>query len=130
MRTVFTPRRRGFPNIPWMRRSVFPFRQPEKALRPESPDFGLWTLLFFPYITFMKLELPEYNYCPICGSPVQVTQREGRRRPVCTRCGHIIYVNPYPAACLVVIKDSKVLLTRRSIEPHFGEWCLPGGFLE
>ncbi len=78
----------------------------------------------------MKLELPEYNYCPICGAPVQVTQREGRRRPVCTRCGHIIYVNPYPAACLVVIKDSKVLLTRRSIEPHFGEWCLPGGFLE
>ncbi|MHB9030453.1 MAG: NUDIX domain-containing protein [Candidatus Latescibacterota bacterium] len=78
----------------------------------------------------MKLELPEYNYCPLCSAPVTVVHREGRHRPVCTRCGHIIYVNPYPAACLVVIRSSRALLTLRSIEPHQGEWCLPGGFLE
>jgi ADP-ribose pyrophosphatase YjhB (NUDIX family) len=78
----------------------------------------------------MKLELPEYNYCPICSAPVRVVHCEGRNRPVCTRCGHVVYVNPYPAACLVLVRDAQVLLTLRSIEPHSGEWCLPGGFLE
>ncbi len=78
----------------------------------------------------MKLELPEYLFCPVCAGTVRVVPSEGRLRPVCTRCGHIIYVNPYPAACLVVIRNGGVLLTRRAIEPHFGEWCLPGGFLE
>lgn len=78
----------------------------------------------------MKLELPEFSYCPVCAAPVRVVEREGRLRPVCTRCGHIIYVNPYPAACLTVVRDGRVLLVRRGIEPHFGEWCLPGGFLE
>ena len=78
----------------------------------------------------MELELPEFNHCPACGAPMRVAHHEGRRRPVCTRCGHIVYVNPYPAACLVVIRDSYLLLVRRSIEPHFGEWCLPGGFIE
>lgn len=41
-----------------------------------------------------------------------------------------LYVNPYPAACLVVLRKGKALLTLRSIEPRIGEWCLPGGFLE
>jgi len=78
----------------------------------------------------MELELPEFNHCPACGAPVRVMHREGRRRPVCTLCGRIVYVNPYPAACLVVFHGGGVLLVRRSIEPHFGEWCLPGGFIE
>ena len=77
-----------------------------------------------------KLELPEFNYCPICGKPVRVIHSEGRHRPVCTLCGHIIYVNPAPAAALVVLDSTRVLLTLRKYEPHRGEWCLPGGFLE
>lgn len=91
---------------------------------------GLSRVTAADYITPMKLELPEYHFCPLCAAPVRVVQSEGRHRPVCTRCGHIIYVNPYPAACLVVIREGRLLLTRRAIEPQFGEWCLPGGFLE
>jgi 8-oxo-dGTP diphosphatase len=78
----------------------------------------------------MNLSLPVFNFCPVCAAPVEVIPCEGRHRPVCTRCGHVIYVNPYPAACLVVLREGRVLLTLRSIEPHIGEWCLPGGFLE
>ena len=77
-----------------------------------------------------KLELPEFNYCPICGAPVRVIHREGRHRPVCMTCGHVVYVNPYPAAALVVLNNRQVLLTLRNSEPNYGEWCLPGGFLE
>lgn len=78
----------------------------------------------------MNLSLPVFNYCAKCAAPVAVIHHEGRERPVCNRCGYVNYVNPYPAACLVVLREGKALLTLRNIEPHSGEWCLPGGFLE
>ena len=78
----------------------------------------------------MKLELPEYRYCPQCGAQVELQNKEGRNRPVCSACGHIIYVNPIPAAALVVLEKNRALLTLRDVEPKMGEWCLPGGFLE
>ena len=78
----------------------------------------------------MKLELPDYNYCPLCGAPVNISHREGRERPVCGSCGHIIYINPFPAACQVVLNGRKVLLTLRASDPQKGMWCLPGGFIE
>jgi len=57
-------------------------------------------------------------------------QSEGRDRPVCSSCGKTIYVNPVPAAAVVVIRSGDVLITRRAMEPKKGEWCLPGGFIE
>lgn len=78
----------------------------------------------------MNVELPVFNYCPRCGSPVGLQEKEGRIRPVCNTCGHIIYVNPAPAVALVVLDKGRVLLTLRNVEPKKGWWCLPGGFLE
>ena len=78
----------------------------------------------------MKLELPEYNFCPRCGGGVELKGYEGRLRPVCSACGHVIYVNPVPAACQTVLKDGAVLLVLRDVEPARGMWCLPGGFME
>lgn len=78
----------------------------------------------------MKLELPDYHYCTMCGSPLELQNSEGRKRPVCTSCGHIVYVNPLPAITVIVLNERQVLLTLRGIEPHRNEWCLPGGFLE
>jgi len=78
----------------------------------------------------MKLELPDYQYCPRCGGPVAIERREGRMRPVCRSCGFIVYVNPIPATCEVVFEGDKVLLTHRATDPHKGMWCLPGGFIE
>ncbi len=78
----------------------------------------------------MELKLPPIEYCPSCGGHVEPILREGRIRPVCGSCGFVVYVNPYPAACIVVREKDRILLTKRSIEPMFGEWCLPGGFIE
>ena len=78
----------------------------------------------------MKLELPEYNYCPLCGAPLNISHREGRDRPVCRSCGHIVYINPFPAACQVILNGRKVLLALRASDPQKGMWCLPGGFIE
>ena len=82
------------------------------------------------YIYVMELKLPEIKHCPDCGGRVEIAFAEGRDRHVCRECGRIIYVNPVPAACLVLIDNGKVLLTERAVEPQKGMWCLPGGFLE
>lgn len=66
----------------------------------------------------------------MCGSPVDKIHFEGRERFVCPACGHVHYINPIPATTLAAVRDGHVLLVLRGIEPHRGEWCLPGGFLE
>jgi len=92
----------------------------------------LFTVHFFKkyYIAFMELKLPEYHFCPRCSAPVELLFTQGRTRPVCNSCGYIIYVNPIPAATCVLLDAGNVLLALRGVEPHRGEWCLPGGFIE
>jgi ADP-ribose pyrophosphatase YjhB (NUDIX family) len=72
------------------------------------------------------------KFCSNCGS--QVTQRipEGDSRPryICDSCNIVHYQNPnIIAGCLPVWGD-KVLLCRRAIEPRYGFWTLPAGFME
>lgn len=55
---------------------------------------------------------------------------DGRERPVCTQCGQIVYLNPLPCVAAVLVRDGRVLLVKRNIEPGFGEWGLPAGFME
>jgi len=72
------------------------------------------------------------NYCTVCAAPValRIPDDDNRPRHVCTACGEIHYVNPkVVVGCLPVIGD-KVLLCRRAIEPRYGKWTLPAGFLE
>jgi ADP-ribose pyrophosphatase YjhB (NUDIX family) len=46
-------------------------------------------------------------------------------------CEKPIYENPVPASAIVVVdKNSTLLLTKRSVDPKKGLWCLPGGFME
>ncbi|MFC1489782.1 NUDIX hydrolase [Candidatus Latescibacterota bacterium] len=78
----------------------------------------------------MELELTEYKFCNICGGKVDIVLHEGRCRPVCVSCGHVVYINPVPAVCQVVLDEKKILLVLRAVEPRKGMWCLPGGFIE
>lgn len=77
--------------------------------------------------------LTGVNFCSNCGSPkllLQIPPGDNRRRQVCGNCGVIHYVNPkIVAGCLPVWED-KVLLCRRSIEPCYGLWNVPSGYLE
>ena len=72
------------------------------------------------------------NFCIKCGASVSMIVPNGdtRERAVCDNCGHIHYVNPrIVTGCLPVHKD-QVLLCKRAIEPRYGFWTLPAGYLE
>ncbi|MDZ7372517.1 MAG: NUDIX hydrolase [candidate division KSB1 bacterium] len=73
---------------------------------------------------------PEILYCPKCGASMVHEMREGRRRPVCSRCGYVHYWNPAPAVAVVILQNGQVLLVRRKYEPRQGLWSLPAGFVE
>jgi ADP-ribose pyrophosphatase YjhB (NUDIX family) len=53
-----------------------------------------------------------------------------RSRQVCPACGYVHWGNAKPCAGALVIRNGKVLLVRRKIEPFRGYWDIPGGFCE
>ena len=72
------------------------------------------------------------KYCSECGQPVarQVPQGDNRERSVCTSCGIVHYVNPKIVVGCVPEKDGRILLCKRAIEPRYGYWTVPAGFME
>ena len=72
------------------------------------------------------------NFCSACGAGItlEIPSGDNRERHVCQRCRVVHYQNPkLVAGCLVEWQD-KVLLCRRAIEPRYGLWTLPAGFME
>ena len=67
-----------------------------------------------------------------CGQRLTTAVPEGdsRRRMVCLDCGFIHYLNPRPVAGTIPVRDGKILLGRRDIEPRRGFWVFPGGFMD
>jgi ADP-ribose pyrophosphatase YjhB (NUDIX family) len=78
------------------------------------------------------LQARRINHCQTCGTPVQyrTPPDDNRDRAVCPACGHVHYVNPLNVVGTVPIWRDQVLLCKRNIEPRFGKWTLPAGFLE
>ena len=72
------------------------------------------------------------NFCSHCGSEVELLIPEGdnRTRHVCLSCGTIHYENPKIVVGCLVEHDEHILLCKRAIEPRYGLWTLPAGFLE
>lgn len=72
------------------------------------------------------------KYCSECGAAVRlrVPPGDNRERYVCDACGVVHYQNPRIIAGCLVESGNRVLLCRRAIEPRFGLWTLPAGFME
>jgi ADP-ribose pyrophosphatase YjhB (NUDIX family) len=72
------------------------------------------------------------NFCNLCGEKLTfvIPENDDRERYVCTDCGHIHYQNPRLIVCTLPVHEDKVLLCKRAIEPRYGLWTLPGGFME
>lgn len=72
------------------------------------------------------------KFCSVCGSPVELRlpKDDNRRRYVCTSCGEIHYQNPKLVVGTIPVWQDSILLCRRAIEPRYGLWTLPAGFME
>jgi len=69
------------------------------------------------------------KYCPLCASPLERVEVEGKLRPRCSDCGCVLFENPAPAAAGVVLDSARrVLLVRRTLPPFRGQWALPAGY--
>jgi ADP-ribose pyrophosphatase YjhB (NUDIX family) len=54
-------------------------------------------------------------------------------RLVCTRatCGFVLYLDPKLAVGTVIrMPDDRIVLVRRAIEPGYGKWVFPGGYVD
>jgi len=63
-------------------------------------------------------------------SIVTVPAGDNRERLVCPDCGFINYENPKIVTGVVCTWEDRFLLCRRAIEPRYGFWTLPAGYLE
>jgi len=77
-------------------------------------------------------EVP-YSFCPLCGGDLELRTVKPVEpdRLVCARCGFIFYQDPKVAVGTILQRDDKhILLLRRAIEPGYGKWVFPGGFVD
>ncbi len=76
--------------------------------------------------------LTPIRFCPRCGELLKTVQRpkDDRPRQICTACGRVDYRNAKPCAGTLVVRDGRLLLVKRAVEPYLGCWDIPGGFLE
>ncbi len=72
------------------------------------------------------------KFCSHCAAPVTLRIPEGDNRPryVCDACHSIHYQNPNIVAGCIPEWEGQILLCQRGIEPRFGLWTLPAGFME
>ena len=73
------------------------------------------------------------KHCKNCGTAVVYRvpdDGDTKDRAVCPACHTIHYENPLNVVGTVPYWGDKVLLCKRNIEPRFGKWTLPAGFME
>ncbi|MBV9278596.1 MAG: NUDIX hydrolase [Chloroflexi bacterium] len=73
-----------------------------------------------------------YRFCPMCAHPLawRTVPDDSHPRLSCAACGFVFYFNSRPCAGALAVREGKVLLSRRAVEPARGTWDIPGGFLE
>lgn len=72
------------------------------------------------------------KFCSNCGAPValRVPPGDTLARHVCDACHAIHYQNPRMVVGCIPEWEDKVLLCRRAIEPRYGLWTVPAGYME
>ncbi len=72
------------------------------------------------------------KHCAECGHETSLKTPDGdnRERHVCSSCNTIHYQNPKNVCGCILAWQNKILLCKRAIEPRYGYWTLPAGFME
>jgi ADP-ribose pyrophosphatase YjhB (NUDIX family) len=79
-----------------------------------------------------ELRPDTLRYCPLCGGGLarRGVPPDGRVHPVCGGCDFVYYLHPKVVAGTIPVRDGRVLLTRRAIDPARGLWTFPGGYVD
>jgi ADP-ribose pyrophosphatase YjhB (NUDIX family) len=74
-----------------------------------------------------------YRFCPACGEGLEprVIKAGEPPRLVCGACEFVFYLDPKVAVGTIIRSDDgRLLLVRRAIEPGYGLWVFPGGYMD
>ena len=74
----------------------------------------------------------EYSFCPRCAGRFdgRVLKEGDPERLVCESCGFVFYLGPKLVAGAIFEMNGEIVLVQRDIEPGYGKWTFPGGFVE
>ena len=75
----------------------------------------------------------EYRFCPACGGSLDSRRLKpgDPERLVCIACGFVFYMDPKVAVGTIIrTDDERLVLVRRAIEPGYGLWVFPGGYVD
>lgn len=69
------------------------------------------------------------HFCVNCGGPLEIRVVEGREVEACAHDDFVLWHDPKVATLVVVESPRGLVLGQRGIEPGYGRWCFPGGFV-
>ncbi|MGH7904920.1 MAG: NUDIX domain-containing protein [Candidatus Dormibacteraceae bacterium] len=69
------------------------------------------------------------HFCVHCGHPLRPVVIEEQELEGCRSCGFVLWRDPKVVTMVVVEAEGGIALARRGLEPGYGHWCLPGGFV-
>jgi 8-oxo-dGTP diphosphatase len=85
----------------------------------------------------MKQDYTVFNevirFCARCAGALEsrLLKTSEPERLVCVRCGFVHYVDPKVAVGTIITDEQgRIVLVKRAIEPGYGKWVFPGGFID
>ncbi len=78
-------------------------------------------------------ETHAFRFCPRCGHALEERVLKAGEPPrlVCTACDFVFYLDPKIAVGTIIRATSgRIVLVRRAIEPGYGKWVFPGGYVD
>lgn len=75
---------------------------------------------------------PAYRFCPQCGGPLELCTLKATEPPrlVCQTCRFIFFLDPKVATGAIFRLNGGIVMVQRAIEPRYGKWVFPGGYVD
>ena len=74
-----------------------------------------------------------FRFCPVCGGPLEsrLLKQGEPPRLICATCSYVLYLDPKLAVGTIIADEhNRVVLVKRAIEPGYGKWVFPGGYVD
>ncbi len=69
------------------------------------------------------------GFCAHCGHALEAGAGPGGRA-ACPACGNVRWADPKVAAGTVVERQGRIVLVRRNLNPMYGRWSFPSGYVD